>query len=93
MLGRKHSEEAKEKMRAFHCNRKNQPVKGFATKVEDIQTGQITIYDSLREAGKGLNSNHKTIKYNLNKNKLFQGRYKITSLKPDSEFKKKTKLL
>jgi group I intron endonuclease len=83
MLGRTHSQASKDKMSAFQSNRTKHPVKGFTTRVKDIQTGQIFLYNSLREAGKGLNSNHKTVKYNLNTGKLFRGRYLITSLKTE----------
>ena len=54
MLGSKHSETSKEKMSAYQSNRINHPVKGFSTRVEDTQTGSIFLYNSLREAGKGL---------------------------------------
>jgi len=48
-----------------------------------MQTGQISIYDSLRSAGKELNSNHMSMKYNLNSGKLFRGRYLITEIKDE----------
>ena len=84
MLGSKHSEASKEKMSAYQSNRINHPVKGFSTRVEDTQTGAIFLYNSLREAGKGLKSNHKTVKYNLDTGKLFRSRYLITSIKPET---------
>jgi group I intron endonuclease len=79
MLGSTHSKASKDKMSAFQSNRKNHPVKGFNTRVEDTLTGVINVYNSLREAGKGLNSNHKTVKCYLDTGKLFRGRYLITS--------------
>jgi group I intron endonuclease len=85
MLGSTHSKASKDKMSAYQSNRTNHPVKGFSTRVEDTQTGEIYLYNSLREAGKGLNSNHKTVKNNLDTGKLFRGRYLITSIKPETE--------
>lgn len=41
------------------------------------------LYDSLRTAGKELNSNHKSRSYNLDNGKLFRGRYIITKIKAD----------
>jgi len=87
MLGSKYSEASKEKMSAYQSNRINHPVKGFSTRVEDTlskETGAIFLYNSLREAGKGLKSNHKTVKNNLDTGKLFRNRYLITSIKPVS---------
>ena len=81
MLGKTHKQVSKDKMRASQSNRTLHPVKGFTTRVEDTQTGQICLYDSLRETGKRLNSNHKTVKYNLDTGKLFRGRYLITSVR------------
>jgi group I intron endonuclease len=80
MQGRKHSDETKEKLRIIQSNRTKQPVKGINVQVKDILTGEITIYDSLRSAGKGLNSNHKSMKNNLDNGKLFRDRYIITSV-------------
>jgi len=84
MLGSTHSKASKDKMSAYQSNRTNHPVKGFNTRVEDTQTGEIYLYNSLREAGKGLNSNHKTVKNNLDTGKLFRGRYLITSINQNS---------
>lgn len=83
MLGRTHSQISKNKMSAFQSNRTNHPIKGFITRVENIQTGQIFIYNSLRETGKGLNSNHKTVKNYLNTGKVFRNKYYITSFKTE----------
>lgn len=82
MLGKTHSEETKQKLSTIQSNRIKHPVKGITIKVEDTQTGQIYLYDSLREAGKGLNSNHMSMKYNLDNGKLFKGRYLIIAVKP-----------
>jgi len=84
MQGRQYSDETKEKLRIIQSNRTKPPVKGNAVQVKDILTGEITIYDSLRNAGKGLNSNHVTIRNNLDKGKLFRDRYIITSIRDDS---------
>ena len=51
MLGRKHSDETKEKFKIIQSNRTKQPVKGVNVQVKEILTGEITIYDSLRNAG------------------------------------------
>lgn len=79
MLGRNHTEETKKKLKFIQSNRKNPPVKGINVQVKDILTGEITIYSSLRNAGKGLNSNHVSIKNYLDNGKLFRGRYIITT--------------
>ena len=59
-------------------NRIKHPVAGFKIEIKDVHTGQILYYDSLRVAGKELNTNHVTLSYNLNKGKLFRERYLIT---------------
>jgi len=81
ILGKKHSEETKAKLSQIQSNRVKQPVPGFKIEVKDIETGQISYYDSIREAGKGLNSNHASIRYNLDNGKLFRGRYLISKKK------------
>nr|QID02899.1 GIY-YIG endonuclease [Orbilia oligospora] len=78
ILGRKHSEETKAKLSLIQSNRIKHPVAGFKIEVKDMQTGQISHYDSIRDAGKGLNSNHASIRYNLDNGKLFRGRYLIS---------------
>lgn len=70
VLGKKHSEETKAKLRVIQSSRVKHPVAGFKIEVKDVQTGQIFYYDSLRAAGKELNSNHVTLSSNLNKGKL-----------------------
>ena len=59
VLGKKHSEETKEKLRIIQSNRTKHPVSGLKIEVKDIETGQTFLYDSIRTAGKELNSNHK----------------------------------
>jgi group I intron endonuclease len=82
ILGRKHSEESKEKMRIIQSNRIKHSIPGVKVEVKDIKTGQTVIYDSLRIAGKELNSSHAALSYNLKKGKeLFRGRYRITIIK------------
>lgn len=78
VLGKKHSEETKAKLRVIQSNRIKPPVAGFKIEVKDMHTGQILYYDSLRAAGKELNTNHVTLSSNLNKGKLFRERYLIT---------------
>ena len=85
MLGRKHSDETKEKFKIIQSNRTKQPVKGVNVQVKEILTGKITIYDSLRNAGKDLNSNHKSMKNNLDNGKLFRNWYIITSVISNSK--------
>lgn len=81
MLGRKHSEKSKEKMRIFQSNRTKHSIPGVKIEVKDMETGQTFLYDSLRIAGKELNSSHAALLYNLNKGKeLFRGRYRITKI-------------
>lgn len=77
-LGRNHSEDTKAKLKVIQSNRVKHPVAGFKIEVKDMQTGEIFYYDSIRAAGKGLNSNHASIRYNLDNGKLFRNRYLIT---------------
>ena len=74
-LGKKHSEETKTKLRAIQSNRVKNPVDGFKIEVKDMQTGKILYYDSIRAAGKELNSNYVSLSYNLDNGNLFRGRY------------------
>lgn len=62
MLGKKHTEETKEKLRLIQSNRTVHPVKGLNIQIKDTLTGEITLYDSLRNAGKSLNTSHSSIK-------------------------------
>lgn len=84
MLGRKHSEETKEKLKLIQSNRTKSPVKGISIQIKDTLTGEITFYESLRNAGEGLNNNHTSMKNNLDNGKLFRNRYIITSIKNES---------
>lgn len=81
MLGYKHTQETKQKLKLIQSNRTKHPVKGISIQVKDTSTGKITFYDSLRNAGEGLNCSHHTIKNNLDNGKLFRNRYIITSIK------------
>ena len=45
-----------------------------------FKTPTMLIYDSLRSAGKGLNSNHTSMRNSLDNGKLFRDRYIITSV-------------
>jgi hypothetical protein len=85
MLGRKHTDETREKLKSIQSNRAKPPVKGTSVQVRDLLTEKITIYDSLRNAGKGLNSNHISMRNNLDNGKLFRDRYIITSVKFDNK--------
>ena len=79
--GYKHTQETKQKLKLIQSNRTKHPVKGISIQVKDTSTGKITFYDSLRNAGEGLNCSHHTIKNNLDNGKLFRNRYIITSIK------------
>lgn len=81
ILGRKHSEETRKKLCIIQSNRIIHPVAGIKLEVKDMQTGETFFYDSLRIAGKELNSNHKTISNYVNSGKLFRDRYQITKSK------------
>jgi group I intron endonuclease len=83
VLGKKHSDETKAKLRVIQSTRIKHLVAGFKIEVKDVHTGQILYYDSLRAAGKELNTNHVTLSYNLNKGKLFRDRYLITKIISD----------
>jgi group I intron endonuclease len=80
ILGKKHSEETKKKLRIIQSNRTKHPAPGFKIEVKDMETGQTFLYDSIRTAGKELDSNHNSIRYNLDNGKLFRGRYLITKV-------------
>ena len=80
MLGKTHSEETKQKLKIIQSNRTIHPVKGKSIRIEDTLTSQINIYDSLRQAGKELNSNHVSMRNYLDKGKLYRNRYLITSV-------------
>ena len=49
--------------------------------VEDTLTNHINIYDSLRQAGRELKSNHVSMLNYLDKAKLYRDRYCITLVK------------
>lgn len=80
MLGKTHTEETKQKLKVIQSNRTVHPVKGKSIRVEDRLTNQINVYDSLRQAGKELNTSHVSIRNYLDKGKLYRDRYIITSL-------------
>jgi group I intron endonuclease len=84
MLGRKHTKETREKLSIIQSNRIKPPVKGLSIQIKDTLTGEISNYDSLRSAGKALNSSHSSIKINLDNGKLYRKRYIITSIRDDS---------
>lgn len=75
------AQETKQKLKLIQSNRAIHPVKGKSIRVEDTQTNQINIYDSLRHAGKEFNSSHVTIGKYLDKDKLYRNRYIITSVR------------
>lgn len=80
IVGKKHSEETKEKLSILQSNRTKHPIPGFKVEVKDMETGQTFLDDSIRTAGKELDSNHNSIRYNLDNGKLFRGRYLITKV-------------
>jgi hypothetical protein len=45
-----------------------------------METGQTSIYDSLRAAAKEFNKSHKSLSYSLDNGKLYRGRYLITKI-------------
>lgn len=92
ILGIKRSEETKEKLRIIQSNRTKHPlpphpplrgargIPGFKIEVKDMETGQTSIYDSLRAAAKEFNKSHKSLSYSLDNGKLYRGRYLITKI-------------
>lgn len=80
ILGIKRSEETREKLRIIQSNRTKHPVPGFKIEVKDMETGQTSIYDSLRAAAKEFNKGHKSLSYSLDNGKLYRGRYLITKI-------------
>jgi group I intron endonuclease len=53
--------------------------KSVDIEVSDLETN-ITIYGSIREAAKELNTDHTSLRYCINTDKLFKGRYKVVKL-------------
>jgi hypothetical protein len=45
-----------------------------------METGQTSIYDSLRAAAKEFNKSQKSLSYSLDNGKLYRGRYLITKI-------------
>lgn len=80
ILGIKRSEETRNKLKSIQSNRKKHPIVGIKVEVKDILSGEIFNYDSLRLAGKELNSNHNTINKYLKSGELFRNRYKISKI-------------
>jgi len=78
ILGRKHSEETRKLLSFIQSKRKKHPIAGIKVKVKDIQTDETFYYNSLRIAGKELNSNHNTISKYVISGKLFRDKYQIT---------------
>lgn len=76
-LGIKRSDETKAKFKAFQSTRVKHPVPGIKEEVTDIQTGETTIYGSLRSAAKELGTNHTTIRNYIKSKKLYQDRFQI----------------
>lgn len=74
------TEETKEKLKTIQSNRTKHPVPGIKIEVKDMETGQTSIYDSLRAAAKEFNKSHKSLSYSLDNGKLYRGRYLITKI-------------
>jgi group I intron endonuclease len=86
-FGKTHSIENINKFKELAQNRNYKPVLGLEVEVTDLETGYTTIYDSIRNAAKGLNSDIKTIlrkeKSQLEKgsNKPYRNRYVINIIR------------
>lgn len=80
---KKHSPETIEKLKIIASNRTYVPVKGLEVEITDLETKITSIYSSIREAAKSLNSDIKTLlrreASQLNKgiNKPYRKRYII----------------
>lgn len=79
-FGKTHSEETKANLRYIALNRTNKPRPGIEVEVLDLKTNQTVIYDSIRDAVKGLNTHLSTLFRREQKDikKPFRGRYVIT---------------
>jgi hypothetical protein len=75
MLGKKHSDEAKEKMRQRRLGSKGLAgvLNPMARKVIDLETG--IIYDTIKEVSKLFNINYSSLKDSLRKNKNKRFKY------------------
>lgn len=76
-LGRKHKEDTIVKLKEIASNRLKHPVEGFVVEVKDTQTGEITVYESLRSVARQFNTSITPIRYSLTNGKLYKGRYQI----------------
>lgn len=80
---KKHTAENIEKFREIARNRDYVPVKGLEVEITDLETNTITVYSSIREAAKFLNSDIKTLlrregsQKEKGVNKLYRNRYVI----------------
>lgn len=81
--GSKLSEETLAKMKAAQSKRINHPVPGIKVEVTDLDTGVLTVYESIRETALALNMSAGTIsrRINLNITKPYKKRYLIKSFK------------
>lgn len=79
-FGKSHTEETKAKLREKALNRTKLPRPGNEVEVLDLKTNQTTIYNSLRDAVKGLDTHLSTLLRREKKGnaKPFRGRYVIT---------------
>ncbi len=73
------SEEAKAKMSAYQSKRLKHPIPGIKVMITDIETGNISIYSSTKNAAKALNIGNATIcrRIKLDTPKLYKKRYLI----------------
>ena len=60
-FGKSHTEETKAKLREIALNRTKLPRPGNEVEVLDLKTNQTTIYNSLRDAVKGLDTHLSTL--------------------------------
>jgi group I intron endonuclease len=68
MFGKPHSEETKAKLSA---------TQGTVVQVFDKETNETTTFSSIRQAAKGLSTNHTTIRNYIKNQKHYKGRYII----------------
>ena len=69
-LGKKHSEDTIAKLKEIASNRLKHPVEGIVVEVKDIQTGEITVYESLRSVARDFNTSISPIRSNFANGKL-----------------------
>jgi group I intron endonuclease len=83
-FGKKHSEESLAKLREIAQNRSKDPKPGLEVEVTDLETGLTTVYKSMREVVRELNTHMSTLlRREKSGTKLpFRGRYNIKIIRP-----------